>query len=106
MLPIHAPPGAMLLEGTMLICFGLAWPVANLRMLRSRRPEGKGLPFTFIVLGGYLCGMSAKLLLWMAGQALQPVFWLYALNTGSVAFNLFLQWRLAVPSMAAHPRAR
>ena len=27
----------MLLEAMMLFCFGIAWPVANLRMLRTRR---------------------------------------------------------------------
>lgn len=81
-----------LLEGSMLVCFGLAWPLANLRMLRLRRPEGKGLAFTLVILLGYLCGASAKLLLIGPGAPLAPVFWLYVLNAASVAGNLALQW--------------
>jgi len=48
------------LESIMLLCFGLAWPVANLRMLRTRCPEGKGLAFALIIMVGYLAGTSAK----------------------------------------------
>ncbi|MBS0435406.1 MAG: hypothetical protein JSR75_11060 [Proteobacteria bacterium] len=97
--PIDPP---MWLEGTMLLCFGLAWPLANLAMWRSRRPQGKGLGFTSVVLAGYLCGAGAKLLLAAGSGSLAPVFWLYALNASSVGANLALQWyfrpRGAVPS--------
>ena len=48
------------IESIMLLCFGLAWPVANLRMLRTRCPEGKGLAFALIIMVGYLAGTSAK----------------------------------------------
>ena len=85
---------ATLLEGTMLICFGVAWPLANLRMLRSGRAEGKGLVFTAIILCGYVADALAKLALSSHGHTLPPVFWLYALNTVSVGGNLLLQWRL------------
>lgn len=85
----------MVLEATMLVCFGLAWPLANLRMLRTGRPEGKGLAFTLVILFGYAAGAGAKLLHLAAGRPLEPVFWLYALNATSVSLNLLLQWRLA-----------
>ena len=39
---VHVCALPMTLEGLMLVCFGIAWPLANLRMLRSGRPEGKG----------------------------------------------------------------
>jgi hypothetical protein len=84
-----------LLEGTMLVCFGLAWPLANLRMLRTRRAEGKGLPFTLVILTGYLCGASAKLMVMADGLPLAAVFWLYLVNTLSVGVNLALQWHYA-----------
>lgn len=83
-----------LLEALMILCFGVAWPVANLRMLRTGRPEGKGVAFTSIVLCGYVAGALAKLVLASDGQPLAAVFWLYALNTASVATNLVLQWHL------------
>ena len=55
-----------LLVATMMLCFGIAWPLANLRMLRTGRAEGKGLMFTLIILCGYSAGLAAK---WaLAGQ--------------------------------------
>ena len=95
-LPQVADPTLLpaLLEAAMLICFGVAWPLANLRMLRSGRAEGKGAIFTAIILCGYVAGALAKLALASHGHALPPVFWLYALNTVSVGGNLTLQWRL------------
>lgn len=95
-----------LLEGVMLTCFGLAWPVANLRMLRTGRAEGKGLNFTLIIFFGYLAGAGAKIALCTETTALAPVFWLYALNATSVGLNLFLQWHLGRrirPSLLAAP---
>ena len=85
---------AMLLEAVMLICFGVAWPLANLRMLRSGRAEGKGMAFTAIILCGYVAGALAKLAWATSAHTLPLVFWLYVLNTLSVGGNLLLQWRL------------
>ncbi|MGZ3196818.1 MAG: hypothetical protein ACXU60_06935 [Croceibacterium sp.] len=91
-------------EGLMLICFGLAWPLATLKMLRCRSAQGRNLGFTLIILGGYLAGVASKLLglHWDAGPP--PVFWLYVLNSLSVGVNAALQWhfaRRAVPRVAA-----
>ena len=85
---------ATLLEAAMLICFGVAWPLANLRMIRSGHVEGKGKAFTVIILCGYVAGALAKLALATSGHTLPPVFWLYVLNTFSVGLNVVLQWRL------------
>lgn len=83
--PAHFAQG---LEALMLLCFGLAWPLNTLGMLKRRRPEGKGLTFTTIIWCGYLCGASAKLLLaFAAGRTLPPVFWLYMLNALTVGLN-------------------
>ena len=85
---------ATLLEAAMLICFGVAWPLANLRMIRSGHVEGKGKAFTVIILCGYVAGALAKLALATSGHTLPPVFWLYVLNTVSVGLNVVLQWQL------------
>jgi hypothetical protein len=90
-------------EAAMLVCFGTAWPLSNLRMLRSGRVEGRGLLPTGLVLAGYGAGMLAKLL---AAGALPPLFWLYLLNSFSVGLNLALQWHYgrragAVPTRPA-----
>lgn len=83
------------LESTMLLCFGLAWPVANLRMVRTRRPDGKGLPFTLLIMLGYVAGASAKWMSVPSGAPIPGVFWLYAANGASVTMNLALQWYFA-----------
>lgn len=89
------------LEAAMLVCFGLAWPLANLRMLRTRRASGNAATVA-LVLCGYAAGIASKLA-GMEGQtALAPVVWLYLLNGSSVAVNLFLLWhygrRAAAPA--------
>lgn len=85
---------AMLVEAVMLICFGIAWPLANLRMLRTGCAEGKRMAFTAIILCGYVAGALAKLAWAASAHTLPLVFWLYVLNTVSVGANLLLQWRL------------
>lgn len=97
------------LEALMLLCFGLAWPLNTLGMLRRRRPEGKGLTFTAIIWCGYLCGAGAKLLLgFAAGPVLAPVFWLYVLNALTVGLNalVYLHFRRRFESVAARPSWR
>ena len=85
----------MLFEATMLLCFGLAWPLATMRMLRTGRAEGKGIGFTLIIWFGYLAGAVSKLTAaHVPGVPLAPVFWLYLLNTISVGINGWLQWYL------------
>ena len=98
----------VLLEATMLICFGAAWPLANLRMLRSRRAEGRGLLPTSLILCGYCAGMAAKVLCACAGGGLAPIFWLYFLNAVSVGLNLWLQIHFgsATPGRPLADRAR
>ena len=93
---------AAFFEGAMLVCFGLAWPIANVRMLRRRRPEGRGLLCTWIVLVGYLAGDVAKFMSGH-GDVPPPVFWLYLFNTASVMLNLGLQWHFGKPQAAAQP---
>lgn len=79
------------LEAAMLVCFGLAWPLANLRMLRTRRASGNAATVA-LVFCGYLAGMASKLAGLGEHAALAPLFWLYLLNGASVAFNLVLLW--------------
>jgi hypothetical protein len=81
-----------ILEATMLVCFGCAWPLASVRMLRTRRAEGRGLLPTGLIFAGYLAGMAAKLVFTCSGGPLAPIFWMYFLNAGSVGVNLALQW--------------
>ena len=83
------------LEAVMLVCFGVAWPCASLRILRTGQAQSNGLGFTLVILCGYLVGASSKMLVAVRGAELAPVFWLYAVNAVSVAVNLALQVRFA-----------
>ena len=83
--------GAQFLEGAMLVCFGVSWPVAILKTLRTRRTEGKSRTFLVLVLLGYLAGVASKFLR-ASGHwpSLEPVTALYALNAVLVAADLAL----------------
>lgn len=106
---LDAATTAFLLEALMLTCFGLAWPIANLRMLRTGRAEGKGMAFTMIILCGYLAGAAAKVALPGISAPLPPLFWVYLVNAASVGTNLALQWRVSrraiVPTLSTGTRA-
>jgi len=97
---VDAATTAVLLEALMLACFGLALPIANLRMLRTGRAEGKGVAFTMIILCGYLAGAAAKVALVGNGAQLPPLFWLYLVNVASVGVNLALQWHFSRSAIA------
>ena len=50
------------MEAGMLICFGLSWPFNISKSLRSRTAKGKSVIFEILVIVGYLCGLTGKLL--------------------------------------------
>jgi hypothetical protein len=81
-----------LFEAGMLLCFAVSWPIAIVKMLKTRRAEGKSLGFVLLVLAGYLMGIAAKAAEAAAGQtALPAITWLYAFNTLTVALDAALQ---------------
>ena len=53
---------AELLEAMMIISFGISWPLSIIRSYRSRSTKGKSIFFSFFILFGYLCGITAKLI--------------------------------------------
>ena len=75
----------------MMICFGVSWPVAILKTLRTRRTEGKSLLFLLLILVGYLAGITAKFII--AAQSHDWPNWvtlLYAANAALVVVDIFL----------------
>jgi hypothetical protein len=90
------------LQTLMLLCFSLAWPLANLRLWRLLRRgraayclfhRGRGYGFTLVILCGYLAGVFAQVASALGGQPLGGLFWFYGVNALSVAINLALQVR-------------
>lgn len=86
---------AGLFEAGMLVCFGVSWPVAIVKTLRTRRVAGKSLGFLTLIFAGYLSGIGAKLALAAEAGPVHWVVWLYALNAAMVAaeIGLYLRYR-------------
>ncbi len=51
-----------ILEVVMLVCFGLSWPMNVIKHYRSRDVKGVSLQFIFLIIFGYIAGLSAKLM--------------------------------------------
>jgi hypothetical protein len=77
---------AEILEFAMLFSFGFSWPFAIARTYRAKRVDGKSPHFMFIVIFGYLCGISAHLVegtkLWLC--------WIYLIDMLLVSTDLAL----------------
>jgi len=78
-------------EALMLILFGVSWPVSIAKTLRTRFVRGKSPLFMVLVIIGYGCGITHKII---NPDPLtcrpHPIVWLYALNLAMVAFDLLL----------------
>jgi hypothetical protein len=82
---------AQLFEAVMLICFGVSWPVAIYKTLRTRHVHGKSLLFLVLIFIGYLAGIAAKFITAaQAGTWPTWVTWLYAFNALMVAIEIRL----------------
>ena len=80
---------AELLEAMMIISFGISWPLSIIRSYRSRSTKGKSIFFSFFILFGYLCGISAKLIEHNRNLA----FYFYILNITMVTIDICLYFR-------------
>lgn len=49
-----------ILETMMILCFGLSWPLAIIKSLKSRSTKGKSLLFMCFIGLGYICGIVSK----------------------------------------------
>ena len=78
-----------LLEAAMIVSFGIAWPTAISKSLKSRTAKGKSLQFLLIILAGYAFGIASKL---VAG-ALTYVFIFYVINFIMVSLDTALYFR-------------
>ena len=75
-------------EATMLICFGMSWPISIAKSLRTKVVAGKSPLFMVLLCFGYLCGIIHKLL-----YSMDWVILLYTLNMVLVAIDLSLYFR-------------
>lgn len=79
----------LILEATMLICFGLSWPINTMKAYKARSAKNMSLPFILLIIFGYLAGISAKLLM----NQMNYVLAVYFLNLAVVSINLMVYFR-------------
>lgn len=53
---------AELLEITMIISFGISWPMNVIKSYRARTAKGKSLSFLCLIFFGYIAGIASKFL--------------------------------------------
>ena len=49
-------------ETMMLVCFGVSWPFNIAKSYRSRTARGKSIGFQTLVIIGYICGITGKII--------------------------------------------
>lgn len=75
---------AQIFEVAMLICFGVSWPISVIKGIKSKSTNGKSLIFTIVIILGYICGLTSKII---SGN-ITYVVWLYLFNLLVVCVDL------------------
>ena len=79
----------LILETLMLVFFGISWPVNIIKSYKARTARGKSILFLFLVLIGYICGMSAKIV----SSTINYVLAFYIINSVMVSIDILLYFR-------------
>lgn len=87
---------AELLEITMIVSFGVSWPLNVIKSYKSRTTKGKSLAFLYLIFFGYIAGIASKLVneAYMAeiGKKWYVLFF-YVLNFIMVSADLVMYYR-------------
>lgn len=75
-------------EALMLLSFGAAWPTQIYKSYTSRSTAGKSVAFLYIVIFGYLAGITHKIL-----YSRDLVMVLYIINLVMVSIDIYLYYR-------------
>ena len=76
---------APIFEAIMLICFGIAWPLSIIRMVKTKKSAGKSIWFLTVIQIGYLSGIMFKI-----SSGIDNVIYLYIFNFIMVSIDLML----------------
>ena len=79
-----------LMEVCMIVAFGCSWPMNVIKSYKVRTAKGKSLAFLLFILGGYVCGITGKL---MSPGFKRYVLFFYVLNFVMVSTDLVLYIR-------------
>lgn len=78
-----------LFEALMLVCFGFSWPLNVIKAYKARTAKGTSLAFIFLIITGYLAGISAKFI----NHQINYVLAVYFMNLAIVMVNVFVYIR-------------
>lgn len=87
---------AELLEITMIVSFGISWPLNVIKSYRARTTKGKSLAFLCLIFFGYIAGIASKFVnpVYMEQFAEKwYVLFFYVLNLIMVGTDLILYAR-------------
>lgn len=87
---------AEILEITMIVSFGISWPVNVVKSYKSRTTKGKSLLFLSLIFFGYIAGITSKLVneVYMAQFSSKwYVLFFYVLNFIMVGTDMLLYFR-------------
>ncbi len=81
-------------ELLMIVCFGISWPLNIYKAWKARTTKGSSVPFYFLILGGYLFGISSKIIKLSQGISTPGYVWFfYILNSVIVAAGIAVWFR-------------
>ncbi len=75
-----------LLEATMLICFGLSWPLSLMKNIKAKTAENMSLRFILLIIAGYIAGITAKVM----SHNINYVLIVYLFNLIVVSANIIV----------------
>ena len=73
----------------MLVCFGISWPFAVAKTLRTKVVKGKSPVFLGLIFIGYMAGILNKIV-----TNFDHVIWLYCLNGSMVLTEIILYLKI------------
>lgn len=85
-----------LLEITMIVCFGISWPINVMKSYKTRTAKGKSIVFMCLIVLGYIAGIASKFMneAYMAQFADKwYVLFFYFLNMIMVMADIVLYFR-------------
>lgn len=85
---------ADVLELLMIVCFGVSWPLNIAKAWKARTAKGASVPFYFLILAGYLFGITSKAVRLFRGISTPWYVWFfYILNSVIVTLGILVWFR-------------
>ena len=85
---------ADIFELLMIVCFGISWPLNIYKAWKARTTKGSSVQFYFLILVGYLFGITSKVLKLRSGVSTPGYVWFfYILNSVIVTCGILVWFR-------------